>query len=672
MSRFGDLIYPLLAPRTGGLLLEGYVDFPVGGVDDDAAWTSFMWNRLADWLVYGPPPPDPPPNSPPSETSRKKRGLRQTVLGAKRAWVRSVKTHLLNSSEAFSEGSLFGAYNTRKSDGKPTSGAYIGVNRRPVLAKDAHALREKLLAAELEQLGNSLVDQYLLRVFPDLLSLHSAASVQELRNALRQRAETLARDMLGQVGGGAERPTAESRDQLLLGSGTAQHEYFGSSLSVSAVGDILVGSPGAGRTGGPQEGSAHLILNSVREGGPPKASVTLRGGLGGGVTDAFPSYERFGWASTACDVNSDGIEDWVVCAPTYLGGRDTEAARGNYTGRCDIFYGPFSVANPNPAPDASIYGNKEWGNFGFSVASGDVDGDGMVDLVISAPYAGSYPNIAPNDRDDISSQGAVYVYLATSFANTFAAEDSIRFHLGASAAADWVLQHEESFEWFGRSLAITKTNTGNFLVIGAPSFHSKEEGEENSAVGKLFVYNLAKAGAEYVLGISGCGHAGRTGHALAASAQHLVFSEPSYNVSVAPESQTGREKSVFLRAGRVIAVSWDELFSVGRVEVKVCDLSNVVESLGEGFEARHGSALALSADSTHVIIGAPLANDTRGAVYSLDLTSGAVDVLLSGKTHSSSKGRLGQAIAVHQDAVYIGAPYASIRDGEQEGKVYTL
>lgn len=32
-----------MAPRVGGLLLEEYVDFPVGGVDDMAAWTGFMW-----------------------------------------------------------------------------------------------------------------------------------------------------------------------------------------------------------------------------------------------------------------------------------------------------------------------------------------------------------------------------------------------------------------------------------------------------------------------------------------------------------------------------------------------------------------------------------------------------------------------------------------------------
>ena len=44
-ATFGDIVYPILAPHLGGLLLDEYNNFPVGGVGDDAAWTGFMWNR---------------------------------------------------------------------------------------------------------------------------------------------------------------------------------------------------------------------------------------------------------------------------------------------------------------------------------------------------------------------------------------------------------------------------------------------------------------------------------------------------------------------------------------------------------------------------------------------------------------------------------------------------
>ena len=41
-------------------------------------------------------------------------------------------------------------------------------------------------------------------------------------------------------------------------------------------------------------------------------------------------------------------------------------------------------------PDLSIYGDKEWGNFGYSVITGDIDSDGHCDLIVSAPFAGRY------------------------------------------------------------------------------------------------------------------------------------------------------------------------------------------------------------------------------------------------------------------------------------------
>ena len=40
VAHFGDIIYDLIiAKRVGGLLLQEYLDFPVGGIDDDSAWT---------------------------------------------------------------------------------------------------------------------------------------------------------------------------------------------------------------------------------------------------------------------------------------------------------------------------------------------------------------------------------------------------------------------------------------------------------------------------------------------------------------------------------------------------------------------------------------------------------------------------------------------------------
>ena len=164
-----------------------------------------------------------------------------------------------------------------------------------------------------------------------------------------------------------------------------------------------------------------------------------------------------------------------------------------------------------------------WGLFGHAVVAGDVDGDGREDLVISAPGAGSYPSLAtpPNDRGDLSSQGAVYVFLQKSF-------DSLFRHPGSNAApsadhpllpvtlvapsvADYVLQRPESFQYFGRSLIIVPattsataatdsstdsstdtTATAPMLLVGAPMFHSTIPGEQDSAVGAVFAYQFCR------------------------------------------------------------------------------------------------------------------------------------------------------------------------------------
>mmetsp|Transcript_2491 Transcript_2491/g.3823 ORF Transcript_2491/g.3823 Transcript_2491/m.3823 type:complete len:644 (+) Transcript_2491:52-1983(+) len=402
VSRFGDLIYPLLAPFLGGLLLEDYFEFPVGGVDDDAAWTSFMWNRFADWLIYGPPPPDPPPNYV-DDTSRdtQKKRMREGILLGKRQWVsamRDIIKDVYNSENEFqySGGGLFEVYNSRDQMGLhgTSKGSFIGLRRN-------HTLDDLMIKKDtklLYLLANSLIDNYLAVVFPEIL-IHSASTLNNVRHKLKDRAHELAQSLRspsfadGIRGDMHHGSFTSDIDGIGFASGSSEHEYFARSLSASSDGSFMVGSPGSGRIGGPQEGTAKLFFHNTNSTARKNSNdvfsdpIIFYGGRGGGQTDAFPSYERFGWSSAACDMNGDEIDDWIICAPSHNGGRDTDAARGNYTGRCDIFYAPF---RDDPVPDASVYGDKEWGNFGYNVLCGDVDGDGHKDVVIAAPFVGRY------------------------------------------------------------------------------------------------------------------------------------------------------------------------------------------------------------------------------------------------------------------------------------------
>ena len=95
------------------------------------------------------------------------------------------------------------------------------------------------------------------------------------------------------------------------------------------------------------------------------------------ITGSF-SNESFGASVASADVNDDGIPDLIVGAPRFpLGGVDT--------GRVYIFYGPVAGSMIATDADVIIFGEDLNDGFGTSVApAGDVDGDGVDDVIVGA------------------------------------------------------------------------------------------------------------------------------------------------------------------------------------------------------------------------------------------------------------------------------------------------
>jgi hypothetical protein len=241
------------------------------------------------------------------------------------------------------------------------------------------------------------------------------------------------------------------------------------------------------------------------------------------------------------------------------------------------------------------------------------------------------------------------------------------------------LQPDDSFQWFGKSLAIHSNINGSpLLVIGAPTFHPKVTGEENSAVGKIYFYRInQQKQATLLLSLSGCEHGGRTGYSFALSENYFAFSEPYWTPTTTADTERGRPRDELLRSGRVITVKWQDLLSLSS-DLRVCDLlsssaaPSIIEVRGTSFESRFGTTLLF--DSNSLIIGAPLANDSRGEVSRVDLTTGELELLVEGTKKSSySKPRYGSSLALTRDqdqqkqSLYVGAPYATINELEQVG-----
>ena len=162
--------------------------------------------------------------------------------------------------------------------------------------------------------------------------------------------------------------------------------------------DLTVLGADAASNAKPNAGEAYVIFGSTTLGGtldlattPPDLTI-----LGADAGDFL------GVSVAAGDVNGDGVEDLLVGAT----GADAASNAKPNAGEAYVIFGSTTLGGTldlaTTPPDLTILGADAGDFLGVSVAAGDVNGDGVEDLLVGATGADAAGNAKPD-------AGEVYV-----------------------------------------------------------------------------------------------------------------------------------------------------------------------------------------------------------------------------------------------------------------------
>ena len=215
------------------------------------------------------------------------------------------------------------------------------------------------------------------------------------------------------VFGQATRPASMSLSDVAAGRGGFAINGSGAEragFSVAAAGDVngdgfddlLIGAP-LGSSATAYNGGQVYVVHGKSSTAAVNLATLSKGGGGGFVVNGQARADNAGSSIAGIgDINGDGLDDVLIGAPKANNGRRIDP------GKVYIVYGKKSATPVNLSPSSRHYvGENGFDYLGSSVAfAGDVNGDGLPDLVVGAIGARIDPRKAKQFQ-----QGKTYVIL---------------------------------------------------------------------------------------------------------------------------------------------------------------------------------------------------------------------------------------------------------------------
>lgn len=207
--------------------------------------------------------------------------------------------------------------------------------------------------------------------------------------------------------------------------GENQQDVAGSSVAaggdVNGDGnnDLLVGAYG-NDYGGSYAGAAYLVYGPVNG---TKSLSTADARLFGGTLYAEAGYAVAGGG----DVNNDGYDDILVGAPENDYG-------GSYAGAAHLVLGPVPGDLSLACATATFIGDSQ-GNAGRALSlAGDIDNDGLEDILIGAPYYNNEYDSDKNGGDELRPDAGrvslFYAHEGSSFSGMYLLSDADASFIG--------------------------------------------------------------------------------------------------------------------------------------------------------------------------------------------------------------------------------------------------